>query len=60
MWEDSLKEEALIWGLSSMATALYPCVLVETLSLHDQSRDQRMISHMISAIKSRDHYMIVM
>ena len=26
----------------------------------DSKHDQRMISHMISAIKSRDHYMIVM
>ena len=28
--------------------------------MYDSKHDQRMISHMISAIKSRDHYMIVM
>ena len=31
-----------------------------TWSVYDSKHDQRMISHMISAIKSRDHYMIVM
>ena len=29
-------------------------------ALDDSKHDQRMISHLISAIKSRDHYMIVM
>ena len=56
--------------LSSMIFAcwlFYLCLLSSliivsrgTWSLYDSKHDQRMIIHMISAIKSRDQYMIVM
>ena len=58
-----MRSEGFLGGAAAknlMASTGDEVTWVLPLGWEDSKHDQRMISHMISAIKSRDHYMIVM